>query len=134
MLGEGVRDLDPRIGRIYVCGDLSCGSTGDGGVEGGRHVCPLDGVNDNIIGHVVVIASVVQKGIVGDKTEIRDVVFCQLILGDIEDLSQVHGFADGEEAAERAGGSYVVLEGVDEQSPVGPSCRLSENSGDKAIS
>ena len=34
LLGDGVWDLDPRIGRVDVGGDLAVGSTGDSGLKG----------------------------------------------------------------------------------------------------
>jgi hypothetical protein len=38
LLGDGVWDLNPRIGRVDVGGDLAFGSTGDGGFEGSRPI------------------------------------------------------------------------------------------------
>lgn len=134
LLCDGVRNLDPRVGRIQVGGNLPWGSTGDSGVEGRGHVSPFNGIDDDVVGDVVVRASVVQKGIPGDKLKVREVVFLEFICSDIEYLSHVHDLAEGKETTKRPGFSSVVLEGVDEQSPIGSGRGLGENPGNKAIS
>ena len=113
LLGNGIRNFDPRIGRINVGGGLSCGSTGDGGVEGCGNATPFNGINNGVVDDVIVRAGVVQGWVLGDELKVGEVVFIEFVLGDIENLSHVHEFADCEEATKRAVGSFVALEWAD---------------------
>lgn len=53
-------------------------------------------------------------GILGDFRKIRDVILGKIILGDVEDLFQVHNLANCVNASKRIVGSLVFFEGIDE--------------------
>lgn len=133
LLGDGVRDLNPRIGRVDVSRDLAAGSTRNSGIERRGDISPFDGIDDSVVRDVVVRTSVVQVGILGNEAEIREVGCLEFILGNVKDLGHVRDLADGEKTTERHVGSSVILVGADKQSPEGPTLWLSKDPSDKAI-
>jgi hypothetical protein len=134
LLGDRVWDVDPRMSRVDIGGDLAFGGTMDIGLQRRVPTSPRNGINESVVVHAVVHAVVVQVGILGDVFKIRDVVLLEVLLGDVEDLGQVDDLADGENTTKSHIGSFVLVEGVDEQGPIEPGIWLGKDTSDEGIS
>jgi len=134
LFGDRVWDVDPRVSRVEVSGDLAVGSARDRGFQSRGAISPRNSVYESVVGNAIVHAVVVQGRIVGDLGEVRDVVLLEVILSNVENLGQVHDLANSENATKRQVGSPVILERVDEQGPVRFGVWLSEDPGDETIS
>jgi len=134
LFGDRVWDVNPRVNRVEVGGDLSIWGTGDRGFQMRGAISPRDSIYESVVGGAVVHAVVVQGGILGDLGEIRDVVVLEVVLGNVENLGQVHDLADGDNTTKRLVGSSIIFERVDEQGPIRLGVWFSEDPGDETIS
>ena len=133
LLGNGIRDLVPRLDRVDVSRDLAVGSTRDTGFQGRRLFPPRNGIDDDIVGDIIVHAAVVQVRVLGDLLEIGEAGVLEVVRGKVENRGNVRDLADSENTTKAHVRSPVGLERVDEQGPVEPGIWLSEDPGDEAI-